>query len=94
MDKPQAKFKPGDTVRIKDLPESELRKQSHGWNEDMNNYIGKNLTIATAHYAINTKPEDNGRDEYVWIYTIRENNWTYEEYVFTPHINNNQLIWI
>lgn len=92
MDQP--KFKIGDTVRIKDLPESELYKQSHGWNKDMNNYIGKTLTISNLKHRSNTKPELNGRGEYVWVYSVRENNWIYEEYVLSPHINNDQLVWI
>lgn len=96
MDKPQAKFKIGDTVRIKDLPYSELCKQSHSWNPDMNDYIGKTLTIASAEYARNTNQNINDRDKYVWLYTLRENSWVYEEYVLTSSssIENNQLIWI
>ena len=97
MDKPQAKFKIGDTVRIKNLPYSELYKQSHGWNSNMNDYIGKTLTIASAKYNRNTNQNINDRDKYVWLYTLRENSWVYEEYVLTSSssgIENNQLVWI
>lgn len=96
MDKPQAKFKIGDTVRIKNLPYSELYKQSHGWNSNMNDYIGKTLTIASAKYNRNTNQNINDRDKYVWLYTLRENSWVYEEYVLTSSssIENNQLNWI
>lgn len=96
MDKPQPKFKIGDSVRIKDLPYSELCKQSHGWNSKMNNYIRKPLTIASANYSRNTNQNHNGRDRYVWLYTMRENSWVFEEYVLTSSsiIENNQFIWI
>lgn len=96
MIKPQAKFKIGDTVRIKNLPYSELCKQSHGWNSNMSDYIGKTLTIASAKYNRNTNQNINDRDKYVWLYTLRENSWVYEEYVLTSSssIENNQLIWI
>lgn len=96
MDKPQAKFKIGETVRIKDLPHSELFKQSHGWNSNMSDYIGKPLTIANAKYRRNTNQNVNGRDKYVWLYLVRENSWVFEEYVLTSSssIENNQLIWI
>ena len=90
MDKPQAKFKIGDTVRIKDLP------QSHGWNSNMSDYIGKPLTIANAEYRRNTNQNVNGRDKYVWLYLVRENSWVFEEYILTSssYIENNQLVWI
>lgn len=95
MDKPQQKFKIGDTVRIKNLPYSELCKQSHGWNLNMSDYIGKTLTIASAEYRRNTNQNINGRNKYVWLYTLRENSWVYEEYVLTSSgIENNQLVWI
>lgn len=96
MNKPQAKFKIGDTVRIKNLPYSELCKQSHGWNVEMNNYIRKPLTITNPEYRRNTNSNVNGRDKYVWLYTVRENSWVYEEYVLTSSssIENNQLVWI
>ena len=97
MDKPQQKFKIGDTVHIKDLPYYELCQQSHSWNPDMSNYIGKPLTITSAEYLRNTKQNINGRDEYVWLYTVRGNCWIFEEYVLTSSssgIENDQLVWI
>ena len=96
MDKPQAKFKIGDTVRIKDLPYSELFKQSHGWNSNMSDYIGETLTITSTEYRRNTNQNINGRDKYVWLYLVRENSWVFEEYILTSSssIENNQLVWI
>ena len=38
-----------------------------------------------------------GRNEYVWIYFVRETGWSFEEHVLEPHIdkiNNHQLVWI
>ena len=97
MDKPQPKFKPGDTVRIKDLPDFELRAQSHGWLTEMDQYIGQTLTIKDLSYRCNTNIEQNGRNEQVWIYFVRETGWSFEEHVLEPHIdkiNNHQLVWI
>nr|DAV82089.1 MAG TPA: Mind bomb SH3 repeat domain [Caudoviricetes sp.] len=94
MDKPQPKFKPGDTVRIKDLPDFELRAQSHGWLTEMDQYIGQTLTINRAIYRQNTNATINHRDEYVWVYIVHENNWTFEEYVLEPYTDNCQLVWI
>ena len=96
MNKPQPKFKIGDTVRIKDLPYSELCKQSHGWNSKMSTYIGKPLTINNSEYRRNTNQSHNGRDRYVWLYTMHESPWVFEEYVLTSNsiIENNQLVWI
>nr|DAV82088.1 MAG TPA: hypothetical protein [Caudoviricetes sp.] len=97
MDKPQPKFNRGDKVHIKNLPHSELETQSHGWNHLMDGYIGRTLTIKDPSYRCNTNIEQNGRNEQVWIYFVRETGWSFEEHVLEPHIdkiNNHQLVWI
>lgn len=94
MDKPQPKFKRGDTVRVKELPHSELNIQSHDWNPLMDSCIGKTLTIDNVTYGNNTNARHNGRERTVWLYKVRENSWTFEEYVLEPYTDNYQLVWI
>lgn len=81
----QPKFDIGDIVLILDLTDEQKRNYEPSWVRGMNEYINQQAVILDKtevrnqyRYKINL---DSG-------FKVRENSWTFEEYVLEPYTDN------
>ncbi len=77
-----ASLKPGDRVTVRMLEDLEhdfgLDIPPCGWNDDMSEYCGETLTIATVY---------RGQDEEPTVVKVEENGWSYCREMFEPHVS-------